>query len=69
MFFVLDSDMTGMWSSRLRGCMWHLENLQSRQAVMLLPYAWLYETLDDEHSSWQAYDWISLVTNVSEGLG
>ena len=36
---------------------------------MLLPYAWLYETLDDEHSSWQAYDWISLVTNVSESLG
>ena len=36
---------------------------------MLLPYAWLYETLDDEHSSWQAYDGISLVTNVSESLG
>ena len=69
MFCVTDSEMTGMCSSRLCGCMWHLENLQSRQAVMLLPYAWLYETLDDEHSSWQAYDGISLVTNVSESLG
>ena len=69
MFCVIDSEMTGMCSSRLCGCMWHLENLQSRQAVMLLPYAWLYETLDDEHSSWQAYDGISLVTNVSESLG
>ena len=68
MFCVIDSEMTGMCSSRLCGCMWHLENLQSRQAVML-PYAWLYETLDDEHSSWQAYDGISLVTNVSESLG
>ena len=69
MFCVLGSDMTGMWSSRLFGCMRHIENLQSRQDVMLLPYAWLYETLDDEHSSWQAYDGISLVTNVSESLG
>ena len=69
MFCVIDSEMTGMCSSRLCGRMWHVEDLQSRQVAMLLPYTRLYETLNDEHSSWQAYDWISLVTNVSEGLG
>ena len=76
MFCVIDSEMTGLCSSRqcgcisrLCGCMWHVEDLQSRQVAKLLPYTRLYETLNDEHSSWQAYDWISLVTNVSEGLG
>ena len=31
------------------------ENLQSRQELLLRPYVWLYETLNDEHSSCQAH--------------
>ena len=68
MVCVIDSEMTGMCRSQLCGWLWHLEDLQSRtsrHAVVLLPYAWLYETLDNEHSSWQAYDGISLVTAES----
>ena len=62
MFCVIDSEMTGLCSSRLCGCMWHVEDLKSRQVVMLLPYTRLYETLNDEHSSWQAYGAIYLAT-------
>ena len=68
MVCVIDSEMTGMCRSQLCGWPWHTENLQSRtsmHAVLLLPYAWLYEILDNEHSSWQAYDGISLATAAS----
>ena len=65
---VIGSEMTGMSRSQLCGWPWHTENLQSRtsmHAVLLLPYAWLYEILDNEHSSWQAYDGIFLATAAS----
>ena len=63
---VLDSERTGMCRRQL--CNWPcacLEDLQCRGDAVLLPYAWLYETLNDEHSSCQAYDGISLVTAAS----
>ena len=54
-----------MCRMQLCGWPWRLEDLQSGDDGLLLPYAWLYETLNDEHSSWQAYDGISLVTAAS----
>ena len=62
---VIDCDRTGMCRMQLCGWPWRLEDLQSGEDGLLLPYAWLYETLNDEHSRWQAYDGISLVTAAS----
>ena len=41
------------------------ENLQSRQELLLRPYVWLYETLNDEHSSCQAHGDIHLASAPS----
>ena len=42
------------------------ENLQSRQVYLLLrPYVWLYETLNDEHSSCQAHGDIHIASAPS----
>ena len=53
---------------RMQLCNWPwacLQDLQCRGDAVLLPYAWLYEILNDEHSCCQAYDGISLVTAAS----
>ena len=64
MICVRDSESTGRCRMQLCYWQWRLQDLQSGDDG-LLPYAWLYETLNDERSSWQAYDGISLITTAS----